>query len=350
MLNQQLLDDMTRRMVDQKHVFSTVLCVENEDQSLALTSAAGQMQADDAYFIASVTKLYVTAVMILLTQEKKLRLTDKIHPYFSEGQLEGIHKLNGVDYLNEITIQHLISNTSGIPDYFFGKDSQGRTGADDLLSGQDSDWSLEKTLALVRNLQPKFRPGQKGKAEYSDTNYQLLGHIIEKATGRPVRDVFQQYLFQPLGLKATYVYSDPADEKPVAMYVGQSALQVPKYMASIPAEGGIVSTAGECMRFLKAFFNGTFFAAARIEELKEWRFMLRPATMYFGVGLEKLWTPWFMSPTRPVRNILGFWGQTGSFAFYHQDSGLYFTGTTNQINGMGHNAAYKAMLRIIRQA
>jgi D-alanyl-D-alanine carboxypeptidase len=45
---------------------------------------------------------------------------------------------------------------------------------------------------------------------------------------------------------------------------------------------------------------------------------------------------------------LGFWGQTGSFAFYNPESDLYFCGTTNQINGEGHRAATDAMLKIIK--
>lgn len=55
-----------------------------------------------------------------------------------------------------------------------------------------------------------------------------------------------------------------------------------------------------------------------------------------------------MSPLKPIREVLGFWGQTGSFAFHHPDTDLYFADTTNQINGAGRRAAGSAIVRIIK--
>ena len=72
-----------------------------------------------------------------------------------------------------------------------------------------------------------------------------------------------------------------------------------------------------------------------------------PGQFYFGLGLEKLWTPKFLISMKSIGEVLGFWGQTGSFAFYNPDSDLYFTGTVNQASGMAHSAAYKAMVKII---
>jgi D-alanyl-D-alanine carboxypeptidase len=69
---------------------------------------------------------------------------------------------------------------------------------------------------------------------------------------------------------------------------------------------------------------------------------------YFGIGLEKLPTPWIFSPFKPIREVIGFWGQTGSFAFYNPETDLYFSGTTNQINGRGHMAAGSAILNIVK--
>lgn len=120
-------------------------------------------------------------------------------------------------------------------------------------------------------------------------------------------------------------------------------------MASIGVEGGIVSTAEEVMIFLKAFFYGHFFPKEKIDELKQWNLILPPPGMFqFGIGLEKLWIPRIVSPRKPIKEILGFWGQTGSFAFYNPQTDLYFTGTTNQINGKGHRLATSAMVKIIK--
>jgi D-alanyl-D-alanine carboxypeptidase len=215
----------------------------------------------------------------------------------------------------------------------------------------DEPWDFDKTINSVKKLNPKFRPGKKGKASYSDTNYQLLGKIIESVTGKPINEVFREYIFDPLQLKETYVYSDPDDQSPVPYYYKSKKLWLPGYMSAVSAEGGIVSTAEECMIFLKAFFQGHFFPAETLENLKQWNLILPPPGLFFyGIGLEKLWTPWFISPFKPIREIIGFWGQTGSFAWYNPDTDLYFCGTTNQIDGSGHAAAGRAILKMIKKA
>jgi len=83
--------------------------------------------------------------------------------------------------------------------------------------------------------------------------------------------------------------------------------------------------------------------------LKEWAFLPpQPGGFYYGVGLEKLFIPRIFSPLKPIGEIIGFWGQTGSFAWHNPKTDLYFSGTTNQINGTGHQAALMAILKIIK--
>jgi D-alanyl-D-alanine carboxypeptidase len=351
MINEELFNYMLNKMVDNKKVFSAVLCVENGDGSLSWTGSAGSMQKDDRFFIASITKLYVTAVTMRLVEGNRISLNEKISKYLPDRFCKGIHILNGVDHSDEITVTHLISNTSGLPDYFFHKQASGRTVDADLMEGKDESWHLDRTIDLIKNLKPNFKPGAKRKAAYSDTNYQLLGRIIENITGKNIGEVFDEYIFSELNLPNTYAYNDTNDNTPVPFYYGSRQLWLPKYVASVTAEGGIVSTAKEVMIFLKEFFEGRFFQKERINELKQWNLLLPPPGLfYFGIGLEKLWTPRIVSPFKPIKEILGFWGQTGSFAFYNVDTDLYFCGTTNQINGEGHRRASNAMLKIIKSA
>lgn len=349
-LNETFLNQTVEKMVKSKKVFSAALCVEDGSGTFAWHGAAGEMGKDDTYFIASVTKLYVTIVVQRLIDEQKLSLDDKIAKYLPAEMVKGLHILKGTDYSNQITIRHLISNTSGIPDYFFHKQPSGKTAADELLAGKNEAWDLDKTIGLIKNLKPNFMPGKKGKANYSDTNYQILGRIIEIVTGKAIGEVFREYIFEPLGLRNTYAYSDTSDDTPTKFYYRNKELWIPKYMASVTVEGGIVSTSKEVMAVIKAFFNGTFFPKERINELKQWNLLFGPGIFYFGVGLEKLFVPRIASPFKPIGEVLGFWGQTGSFAFYNPKTDLYFTGTTNQINGAGHQAAGSAMNKIIRKA
>ncbi len=349
MVNEKLLKDLLNKMVENKRIYSAVLSVESGDQSFSWTGAAGSMERDSRFFIASVTKLYVTAVVLCLIEENRLALTDKIGKHLPHDYCQGLHVFKGVDYSDELTVYHLISNTSGLPDYFFHKQENGRTAADELMAGHDEPWPLERTIDLIKNLSPNFKPGAKGKAAYSDSNYQLLGRIIENVTGKPIGEVFHHYIFSQMDLSHTYLFHELDDHTPVPFYYKSDKLWLPRYMASVGVEGGIVSTAEELMLFVKTFFNGRFFPKERINDLKQWNLLLPPPGLfYFGIGLEKLWTPRILSPKKPITEIIGFWGQTGSFAFYNPDSDLYFCGTTNQINGTGHRLAGNAMAKIIK--
>jgi D-alanyl-D-alanine carboxypeptidase len=183
---------------------------------------------------------------------KSLKLDDKITQYFPDGYLDGLHVLNGMDYTGKITITHLLSNTSVIPDYFSDKQGSGKKAAEDLFGGMDEPWPLEKSLKHVKNMTPKFKPGQKGKAQYSDTNFQLLGRIIETITGKDLADVFRERIFDELELEDTYAYRDVNDDSPAKMYYKSGQLHLPRYIASVTAEGGIVSTAKNDL-----YFTGT---------------------------------------------------------------------------------------------
>jgi CubicO group peptidase (beta-lactamase class C family) len=348
-INEEYLNRELQTLINTKNVYGTVLRVESGDGSFSWTGAAGDMQADSPYFIASVTKLYVTAVVMRLIEEQRLSLDDKIAKYLSEEEMRGLHVLKGVEYSHQITIRHLISNTSGLPDYFFHKQPDGETAASRLLEGVDQSWPVEQTIRTVKKLKPNFEPGKKGKAAYSDTNYQILGKIIETVTGKTMGEVFQTYIFDVLDLRNTFAYQSLNDNSPVPFYYQAKRLWLPEYMASITVEGGIVSTAEEVMIFLKAFFQGRFFPAESIEQIKKWNVILPPPGLFlFGMGLEKIWTPWFISPFKPIKEILGFWGQTGSFAWYNPETDLYFCGTTNQIDGSGHAAATNSIVKIIK--
>lgn len=347
-LDEALVQDTVRRMVARKDVFSAVLRVESGDGSLTYTSAAGDMHVDDRYFIASVTKLYVTAVVLHLRQEGRLRLEDRVVDFFPEGLLDGLHVLRGVDHTSQLTIAHLMSNTSGLQDYFFGRSPSGKSAADELLAGKDEAWPLKRILATARTLEPRFQPGQKGRALYSDTNYELLGAVIERITGNPIARVFKELIFDELGLQNTYAFQDESDDTPARLYYRSQPVHLPRYLASVTAEGGIVSTAEECMRFLKAFFSGKFFAREGVENLKQWNLVLRPGTFLYGLGLEKIFVPRVLKPFFPYGEILGYWGQTAAFAWFNPQTDLYLTGTANQLGGPGHRAASQAILRVIK--
>ena len=336
-------------MAEKANVFGAVLSVENGDGTLSWTGAEGNIKEDDRYFLTSVTKLLITIVILKLREKNRLQLEDKIQDYLPEPLLDGLHVLYSREHSYDITIKHLLSNTSGLPDYLSSKQENGKKGEYNLFKeGQDEAWPLEKVLKAVKVQKPLFKPGKEGKVYYANTNHRLLGAVIEEITGTGIGEVFNREIFEPLQLKNTYVYNGEPDRALVPMYMNRQQLNIPRCMASVTAEGGVVSTAADTMTILKAFFQGTFFPPERLKELEKWNFVSIMMQFYFGIGLEKLWVPRLLSPTKPIDDVLGFWGSSGAFAFYHRETDLYFTGTVNQSSGFAHNAAYKAIINIIK--
>ncbi|HCC35658.1 MAG TPA: serine hydrolase [Ruminococcaceae bacterium] len=346
MINEKLLEDCLDKIFAKKHVHSTVMRVESEDAFFVWEGARGDMRADSKFFIASVTKMYIAAVIMQLIEENKLSLDEKIAPYLSDDIMRSLHVYKGRDYSGELTVKHLLSNTSGLPDYFFGKED-GKRVADMLMGGADEPWGLERSVNHIKKIKPKFAPGR--GVEYSDVNFQLLGKIVESLTGQDIGAVFSERIFRPLGLHNTYSYKDPKDTQPVPFYHGARRLWLPVYMASAGPDGGIVSTANEITVFAKAFWGGRLFPRERIDGLKQWRLLTPPPGMfYFGIGLEKQPTPWILSPRKPISEIVGFWGQTSAYTWYNPDTGLYFSGTANQTNVSGHTAIMNAIIKMIK--
>ena len=110
--NTAFLEETVRRAARSRPVHGAILRVENGEGSLAWTAAAGNLTPDQQYHIASVTKLYVTVVVLRLRDEGRLGLDDPIGRYLAADLIQGLHVLNGVDRSDEITILHLISNAS----------------------------------------------------------------------------------------------------------------------------------------------------------------------------------------------------------------------------------------------
>ena len=198
------------------------------------------------YFIASTTKLYVCALIMQLRLEGRLDLDAPAATYLGQAVMGGIHVLRGVDSSAVITVRHLLSHTSGIADYFEQRRRDGSTQIGRALR-QDFSWTFDDVLRIVREeLTPTFAPASPGKAFYSDTNYQLLGAVIEAVTGDSYEDALRQRILGPLRLEDTYPFTSETIgryETVAAMLDGAEHVTIPKAMASVRADGGIVSTA-----------------------------------------------------------------------------------------------------------
>lgn len=320
----QHLQLILNKAVDNKRIFGTTFAIKTQSQSWI--GSSGNFSNSQQFFIASTTKLFTTALILNLLFEKKLTLEDKISKYFDAELMKGLHFFKGVDYSNTLTIKHLLSHTSGFPDYFQSKSEHNLWKK--LTQNFDQKWTFHDTIELTKKTKPLFAPGYKNKAHYSDTNFQLLGKIIENITNKSYNENLQEKILTPAELKETYLFSDNQDNRPKLIYFKNKELNIPLAMSSFGADGGLVSTSSDLLVFIEAFFNGRFFPKNYIETLQKWNNIFFPLKSGIGMHLFKL--PRIFDPFQKVPYFIGHSGLSGALAYYCPKYQFYIVGTTNQ--------------------
>ena len=137
--------------------------------------------------------------------------------------------------------------TSGMPDYYEEKGPDGKTGFDLFVADPARIWTPEETINRARNaLKPHFAPGH--GLYYSDTNYQLLGKIIERVTHTSLANALHRYLLGPLGLRHTWLTGTPEPQGlPAPAHVFDQQLDITKVRSEdYWADGGLVANPRSC--------------------------------------------------------------------------------------------------------
>jgi CubicO group peptidase (beta-lactamase class C family) len=331
------------KTVDGKKIFGTTFAIKKD--TIIWQGASGNLSIDQLYFIASTTKLFTTAIILKLRAEGKLSLDDKISNYIDKSILSGLHIYKGKDYSEELTIKHLLSHSSGLPDYFQGKGTSGKSLENEITEGNDQFWTFEQAIERTKIMTPLFAPGTKGKANYSDANFQLLGKIIETITHKSYAENCKELIIKPLGLTKTYLYQDTTDKTPKTLYYKSKELNIPKAMSSFGADGGIVSNSADMLIFIEAFFTGKLFPSTYIDELQEWNNIFFPMKSGIGIHLFKL--PWIFNPTGAVPYFIGHSGLSGALAYYSPKENIFVVGTVNQV---AHpDISFKTMIKLTQK-
>ena len=223
---------------------------------------ATSMSPSDAFRIGSITKMFTAAVIVKLAEEGVLTLDDPLALWLPEvaEQLP-----NG----DQITLRHLLSHTSGLfnvvehesywADLFTEIVVDEDTGAVTLACVQRDP---HDTLArYVYGKDALFEPGTQWY--YSNTNYTLLGMVIEKAAAMPLAEAYRTRIYEPLGMESTFLdcYEDAVTDV-VHGYTGSgdTLADLTELHESIGwSAGGIVSTASDLIAFARGLFGGALF-------------------------------------------------------------------------------------------
>jgi CubicO group peptidase (beta-lactamase class C family) len=332
-------------------VFNAVLGVADATSDFRWSGAAGTaypdraepMKVDTPIFIASITKMYTGAATMILAEQELLSLDDPISRFVPASLLEGLHNYKGRDYSDQLRIYHLISQTSGLPDYFEESPKGGKSIFDLIIASGDMEWDVEEVVRIAKTgLSAKFPPESKeqeksgNKAYYSDTNYQMLGVIIESVAQKPLHEVFSELIIKPLELSSTYLHGheDPkaTPEKPPAnIYYKTKPLNLDKAMTSFGPDGGMVSNVEDSLKFLKHFMEGNLFAhPSTLQRMKSWRRIFFP--FQYGLGMMRFKLPRILSPFSATPELIGHSGASSAFLFQSDIGKLYISGTLNQLD------------------
>ena len=355
-LNQEMEYLVSGLVEKDKSVKNCVLSVMNGDGSFSWSGAVGiahqdgqvPMTKDTPIYIASITKLYTATAIMRLYEKGALSLNDPMAKYLPEELIRGIHVYKGKDYSHEITIKQLLSHTSGIADYYNEKPKGGKSLFDLFLEEPQRSWTVDETIARARkDLIPNFRPGT--DASYSDTNFQLLGKIIEAITAKPLHVVYEDFFFRPLGLKHTWLIgrSEPQltpSVAPADVFYKDINITNTRSNGAYWADGGIVSTAEEMIIFLKALNEGRIVSRDTLKLMHNWHKLQFPLQYGYGTMCFKL--PWFISKVMKVAPLWGHSGSTGSFLYYSEDLNLYMAGSVNQVDSK--SKPFRLMLRVMK--
>ncbi|MFO7826116.1 MAG: serine hydrolase domain-containing protein [Cyclobacterium sp.] len=295
---------------------------------LSWTGAVGNLSIGQPYFITSVAKLHLLALILKLKVRGKVNLDDPLSQFLEEEAYQGLCIIQGQDFTPKITIRHLLSHLSGLPDYFQFSFSGGKSLREDLFSGKDQSWKSNDWLKAIKKLKPPFKPGEGRRVFYADSNFQLLGKIVQKITHQSLEEALTTFQLQPLSMNETYVYKDVYDRTPVPFYFQERALEIPLAMSSFGPVGGMVSTSKDSMTFLKAFFHGQLFPLAELDTIQDWKPMIKHLS--YGLGITRFERPRYTLPFRKSPEIIGHTGLSGAFALYVPERKLFLTGTVNQ--------------------
>jgi D-alanyl-D-alanine carboxypeptidase len=259
-------------------VVRTPLGILRAQAGLARRRPRTAMAATDRFRVASITKTFVATVVLQLVAEGKLSLDDRV-----ERWLPGLVP-NG----RAITIRELLDHTSGLFDYFGD-----RAFVRAVVAQPGRIWPPRRLVAIAASHPPLFPPGRDWS--YSNTNYILLGLVVQAAVGTPLDQQLQQRIFDPLGLTATsFPTGARIDGAHAHGYVGfatlprlRSLLDTSPVSPSLAwAAGAIVSTGDDVTSFYAALLGGRLLPPDLLAAMET------PAPgVHYGLGLLETDTP-----------------------------------------------------------
>jgi D-alanyl-D-alanine carboxypeptidase len=316
------------------------------DLNIAESGNGSEVSVDQPNHLASVGKLFTATLIAMLCEQGKLAFTDRIGDYLDAELMKGLHVYRGRDYSNEIRIRHLLMQTSGLYDVFYPLWEQMMADESFTISTRDAiEWGKE-------HMKPVAEPGR--KHHYTDTNYYLLGFIVQRLTGKPFHEAMHEMIFEPLGMTHAWMhgFSSPSEQPehpPAGLYMRDVNFTSVKGASAIDHAGGsVVAPPSEYLLFLKALTSHRIIRAETLKRMITDAVHMGFPTVGFdyGYSIWKLRSIPLLMP--PELYCWGCVGVTGAFLFFHPGTESHIIGTFNNFAYRGKALTFMAQ-KVIRE-
>ena len=209
---------------------------------------------DNSLFqLASVSKQFTAAAILILKDRGELSLDDKVTRFFPEFPYA------------EVTVRHLLNHTSGLPKYFWLAEHK-----------WDKDYAPSNAemmdMLSKEKLNPFFRPG--ANFDYSNTGYFVLSAIVEEVSGQSFADFMDREIFKPLNMRQSFVYSFGQDSIREGQLSGYR-LYRRRWHAAIPGtvndavvgDKNIYSTTEDLLKWVEGLNSGRLISEESLQEM-----------------------------------------------------------------------------------
>lgn len=232
-----------------------------------------RLAPEDVMRIASMTKQFTAAAIMLLAEQGKLKLDDDFTAHLPDYPKQK----------NKITIDQLLTHTSGIPGY---------TELPSFERNREREFTVQGMIDTFKNEPLLFTPGT--KMRYSNSGYFLLGTIIERHSKMSYADYMAQNIFEPLGMNDTaYEGHERSGRKRVNGYKGSDKIELAAASSNTQpyAAGALVSSVDDLAKWDAAIADGKLLSA------ESWRKLFEPSNVATG-NTSKVARGWFATDIR----------------------------------------------------
>ena len=252
------------------------------------------MQIDNVFWVASIGKQFTAVAILQLMEQGKLNLQDEITKFIPDYPTQGY----------KITIEHLLTHTSGIQTY---------SGMEDPEKKLSSDCTPTEVIDFFKNFTMRFKPGTNW--EYSNSGYFLLGYIIEKVSGRSYASYIDENFFKPLSMNNS-LYAN--DARIVKNRVGAYSVDENGFSNNRPLNASIIYSAGAIQ--------------STVEDLLKWQLALQSYKLLKKETLDKAYSRFILADGKETD-----YGYGWKLGFVYESPSIWHGGS---IEGFGATEIY----------